>query len=656
MMKIKLLASLGIFFYSNIILTAQGCTKYVDSLITVAIADTSGDKAISTLLIALSHVGDCLSCEALCHSQLGILYCEDGRYEAGYKHMLSAIHLRRKLGDSLRVAGNYSNIAGFKQEEGKYAQAINYGLTALRILEEQQRQKNSIGITDTLAALNLATVYNTLSNIQNDFGNHSEGLRYALKNLTICQAIGSEHDLHDAYYTLANRYFSKYQDTALEVYADSISFLYKLYLKYVNEHPDKSSPIDIANTHHNLASLAINQHNFNTAWRKIAISEAIYREEEDHKGIVDIEILKANTYIGQRQDYRQALASMHKALDLITQTYIDTSVQLEVFNLFSECFEVLGHADSALLYSRLAEHLYFQMFTSQQKRFNEIDRVYLEKRNELERNISQLEIARSRGHQRLWASLAAIIGLLATIGALVWRQRELRQKQRLAQQNQSIEDTLKDAQVRFLQGIIEGQQIERNETKYVLHNDIANTVLSLSYDIENSQPQHPQQKNWTTELRKLATHTRRLSHQKGGIIHDIGLFEGINDLVHRIRLSNQIEVEFTSNLNQKRLDATTEIELWHIVQELVSNTLKYAHATQIELSIESDSTTTFLTYNDNGDGFDYDYVLLNKKSMGLQSIIEKTQELNGPTPEIITSPGNGLTVSLEIPINKPSFT
>lgn len=620
--------------------------------------DTPPAVGISMLNRFLATIDDCEPCKAKCYGALGRLYCDDKQYSQGYYWMKKAIELRRQQGDSLTVAGNFLNFSNAKHEEGRYNEAIENALISLRILEEQQRLKNPKIIADTLVAINLANVYNTLSNIHDGFGNPHEGLRYARQNLALQQTIGNRRDWHEACYTLANRYFSLYENTVTTtaVYADSAALLYRLYLRYTNERPEETEPLDVAYTHHNLASLAIRQKDYDTARREIDLAERAYRAEAADAGMVDVAILKASAFIGDRKDYRSALATMRTAQDLMLQTPVDTFVQLEVYNLLSDCFEALEQPDSALFYSREAERLYTRMFTSQQKRFNETERAHLEKRSELERNVSRLEISKGRARQRLFALAAAILALLATIGALIWRQREQRQQQRIARQNSAIEDTLKDAQVRFLQGIIEGQQIERQETKHILHNDIANSVLTLSYDIENTKPAHPQQKKWIADLRQLAAHTRRLSHQKGGIIHDIGLYDGINDLLRRIRQGNQMEVEFITNLDQKRLDTTVEVELWHIVQELVSNTLKYAHASRIELAIETDDTATYFTYNDNGDGFDYNQALKQEKSMGLHSIIEKTQALGGPTPQIISSPGHGLTVSIEIPHAKSSLS
>ncbi len=644
----------GIFHLSW--LQAQTAEARVDSLFALADATDSIENSIAYLLSAVSLSEDCLPCKARCHAELGKLYCQNGNYEAGYLYLETAIKLRRKQGDSLRVAGNYSNIALYKLEEGRQAQALKNGFVALRILEELQRDRNQPSIKDTLTAKSLAIAYNLLSNIQNDFGNHLEGLQYALKSKALYQTIdASLAELFDADYTLAGRYFTQHQNTRKTIFADSATLLYQHCLEIFEENPAEFLLNDVADIHHNLASLAISMQAFETSWKEINLAEPIYKQVNDAAGIIDIAILKANTYIGQDRNYRKALSTMQQAQLLLQQSEIDTSVMLEMYKLLSECFEALDQPDSALTYSRLAEQLYTKLFTSQQKRFNEIDRENLEKRNELQQSLSKLEIDKSHERQRLWASLAAILGLLAAVGALIWRQREQRQNLKIANQNQAIEDTLKDAQLRFLQGIIEGQQLEREETKHVLHNDIANTVLSLSYEIENAKPQHPQQKGWSGELRNLAAHTRRLSHQKGGIIQEVGLYESINDLLRRISQPNLIEVEFITNLNSKRLGITTEIEIWHMVQEMVSNTLKYARASRIELAIDTDNRAVFITYHDDGTGFDYDSTFAEKKSLGLNSIIEKTQNLGGNTPEIMTSPGHGFTISIEIPLQKPEL-
>jgi len=643
------LVFIAVFFC--ITLSAQTAIGPASRLFELAAADSTTEGKIKYLLQAVDLSDNCLPCKAQGHAELGLLFCEINNYQAGFLHLDTAIRLRRLQGDSVRVAGNFSNIAILKLEEGHHAQALSYALKGLKILEEIQENVNTPDIRDTLAVKNLATLSNTLSNIYSVFGNPEPGLQFAQNAKQLFLKLGDTLNYRDADFTLSNRYFDLFQETTNTVFADSAAYFYQQWLGFSKSQGDYYSDSE-ADVHHNLASLAIGTKDYSTARSEIRIAEHLYQDEENIAGLVDVEILKANIHIKDGYNYKAALANLRKARGYTGQTSIDTSVQLEICQLFSDCFDALGQTDSALFYSRMAEHLHVKMFNSQQKKFNDIDRSNLMETNELQRKHSRLELAKSREQQQLWASLAAILGLLIAIGALIWRQREQRQWLRISQQNQAIEDTLKAAQVRFLQGIIEGQELEREETKHILHNDIANSVLALSYEIDNSETIHPAQQSWVETLRQLASHTRRLSHQKGGIIHDVGIYEGVNDLLRRVGRTNLIETEFATNLKSRRLAATTEVEIWHIVQELVSNTLKYARATRIELSIEVDEKNLYITYQDNGIGFDLEQTFSQNKSIGLNSIMEKSHKLGGPTPEIITAPGKGFTISMEIPISK----
>lgn len=624
----------------------------VDSLLRLAYADTLPKSRIYFIQIAESISDNCMPCMARCLGEKGLFYCQQGIYAAGYDAINAAIKLRRQLGDSLRVAGNFTNIAIFKLEEGKYLEAISAGNTAQLILEEQHRLKNASRLTDTLIAHNLAASYNVLSNIHSDFGNSQQALEYALKAYFINLQIGHQPDFFNACYTLANRYFLKHQESGRVSDADSSAMLYQQFLQFAENSPEEVDTVDMADTYHNLASLAVSRGNYPAARQAIDQAVALYKAEQDLAGLIDVEILKANVLIGEKADYPTAMKHMRAVQKLMAEAAVDTIVQLEIYTLLSECFEAVKQPDSALIYSRLAEKLNTRLFHSRQNKFNQSVLALNKSLARLELKEKQLEIDKSQARQRLWASLAAILGLLSLVGALIWRQREQKQQMRIARYNQEIEDTLKDAQVRFLQGIIEGQQIERKETQHILHNDIANTVLSLSYHIENTQPPHPAQKDWAAELQKLAAHARKLSHQMGGIIHDVGLFEGIQDLIRRIEKTKLIEVEFVSNLDKIRLEPQVEVGIWQIVQEMVSNTLKHARATRIELSIETDGRAVYIMYHDNGIGFDYEKMISSHKSLGLQSIREKTNELGGNTPEMISFPNQGLTISIEIPLHK----
>jgi len=102
-----------------------------------------------------------------------------------------------------------------------------------------------------------------------------------------------------------------------------------------------------------------------------------------------------------------------------------------------------------------------------------------------------------------------------------------------------------------------------------------------------------------------------------------------------------------------RYESNVEITFYRIITELINNTFKYANASNIRIILnysEADSTLR-LEYTDNGKGFDLDKVLSKSQGLGLSSIYQRVNALNGKI-DIETAIGKGVRVLFELPVLK----
>lgn len=88
--------------------------------------------------------------------------------------------------------------------------------------------------------------------------------------------------------------------------------------------------------------------------------------------------------------------------------------------------------------------------------------------------------------------------------------------------------------------------------------------------------------------------------------------------------------------------------VYRLVQELLNNTIKYAEATQIEISITKPEKQLLLHYIDNGKGFDYEEAY-RKKSLGLKNLETRARMFDG-TLEFKTQPNAGVSVKVSVPL------
>ena len=94
-------------------------------------------------------------------------------------------------------------------------------------------------------------------------------------------------------------------------------------------------------------------------------------------------------------------------------------------------------------------------------------------------------------------------------------------------------------------------------------------------------------------------------------------------------------------------DRTVEREVLRIAGEALANALRHASARSVEVSLDTGDPVR-LVVADDGVGFDLPATLRHSHRLGLTSMRERAEALGG-TLEIVTAPGAGTRVELEVP-------
>ncbi|GAB2777530.1 hypothetical protein GCM10027275_20800 [Rhabdobacter roseus] len=101
-----------------------------------------------------------------------------------------------------------------------------------------------------------------------------------------------------------------------------------------------------------------------------------------------------------------------------------------------------------------------------------------------------------------------------------------------------------------------------------------------------------------------------------------------------------------------RLSPQHQVIVFRIVQELINNCLKHAHATQLTVALSYTDELFTLSLADNGQGFDLAQVDANRsyeRGSGLHHIKARAA-LIGAQAQFSTQPGGGTSVLLQVPI------
>ncbi len=134
-------------------------------------------------------------------------------------------------------------------------------------------------------------------------------------------------------------------------------------------------------------------------------------------------------------------------------------------------------------------------------------------------------------------------------------------------------------------------------------------------------------------------------------IDDLGLRESIERLIDLVNENHQYEI--TTDIS----DVSCEndlilVNIFWIVQEILLNIVKHAEATKIKFQCYQRDGICFLSIEDNGVGFDMENLERgDRKHFGISFLKERIDLLGGKLL-IQTHIGEGVNVSVEIPLEK----
>ncbi|QEC72080.1 sensor histidine kinase [Arachidicoccus ginsenosidivorans] len=139
---------------------------------------------------------------------------------------------------------------------------------------------------------------------------------------------------------------------------------------------------------------------------------------------------------------------------------------------------------------------------------------------------------------------------------------------------------------------------------------------------------------------------RRVSHNMmPEALIKYGLKEALENYTDYIQSSGALQIQLQLYGLEHRLNQDTEIILYRIVQELLTNVIKHAQATNVLLQFIRNNDRFTLTVEDNGKGFDKDPEGA-KNGAGLSNINARVAYLNG-NMDINTAPGKGCSITIE---------
>jgi signal transduction histidine kinase len=178
----------------------------------------------------------------------------------------------------------------------------------------------------------------------------------------------------------------------------------------------------------------------------------------------------------------------------------------------------------------------------------------------------------------------------------------------------------------------------------------ANKVVSRVDDISLSSPLQMKIAAMSGLVDSTIDVVRRISAElRPSILDDLGLAAAVEWQTQQFQARTGIRCSYEYSPGHIELDEERATAVFRIFQEALTNVLRHAQATRIDVSLEEDDEV-LLRIQDNGRG------ILESERTGLQSLgllgMRERADLIGGSLEIMGIQGVGTTVVLRVPLLK----
>lgn len=198
---------------------------------------------------------------------------------------------------------------------------------------------------------------------------------------------------------------------------------------------------------------------------------------------------------------------------------------------------------------------------------------------------------------------------------------------------------------------IDAQEKERGMISAELHDSVNQLLMSARLHI-NAAKTNPNANELITKasdyLLMAVDEIRGLSHRlNSSIVKTLGLESCMINICNNMYQFN--DIESNQEIQQEAIDKLSpeqQLVIFRILQEQSSNITKYSRAANVNISLTDKGNYCQLIISDDGIGFDKTKQKSN--GIGFINIFNRVDAYNGKT-EIITSPGNGCTLTIVLP-------
>ncbi len=576
--------------------------------------------------------------QASTNYNLGYLYDLDGNLDQALSYYEKARSLYEQEGIRNEVATcmNSKGVAAYFQ--GDFDQAITYYLETLAYVE----------LHDIKSVM--ANALNNLGVIYRITGKNEAARDIYFKTLTLSHTLKDTNMIATSYSNIGVAYsFDSIYEDAL-IHFDSALYYYKII----------EDQFEIGRTQTAIGEMYLISGRLEKARPYLMQGSAML-----NTGSGQEELSKTYLLLGRlerdSENYVKAIEYFQKGFQMIEQTDRN-DVIMEYYLEIQENYARQGRKSEAYDYFTKYLKLYKRQQASEKiQAIEELQTKY--ETEEKNKEIAQQEVTILKSQRQRNLLISGILGLLL-IGGFIYISLKRRQsyqekltEQSLQLQKEKIDKLEKEQKIIALDYMLMGEEKERKRIAKDLHDSLGALLTSARMQIQKIFQEN---KNLSTSaysqteniISDAAQEVRRISHDMmPDALVNLGLIAAVKDLTGKVNAGSQLKITLHHfDLVESEYTDQIKLGIYRIIQELVQNVIKHAHASHIIIQLSQEDHLLSLEMEDDGIGFEINNLETNK-GMGLKNIESRVKYMNGRL-EIDSKKGGPTVFRIDIPISQ----
>ncbi|MEO5910091.1 MAG: sensor histidine kinase [Pelobium sp.] len=562
---------------------------------------------------------------ALAYSYMYFIYSAKSEFSNAIIYADSALTIFSQLNRKPDIANQLNNIGIMNWKLHKNLEAIKYLQKTLAVYDQ-------IGAT---AEVNKLNTYLNIGLVFEDLKSHDKAVEYFTKVIPLAKKYNEIKTLGDAYNDLGNVYLNtKKYESALYYYRLSLPLALK-----------SDQPLKKGIAYANIATTLVELKRYEEAEKFMKLSNKEYQSIDNKEGIAT-NLVNSAKLLTETKRLNEADITLKKAMDIANKNNFMVLKQ-NIFESMAEVNKLKGEFTEAYLKQDSAYQLQnknFNFETNKQIANLEVKYKTAEKEKEILKNKTELLIAGSQIQKRNYWLIISCLGifLLAVATILIVRNSKLK-RQKLEEENTFKLNIAKEQAKNEVQE--EKLRISRE-----LHDNIGAQLSFINGSIQKMVA-HDEQNEELQQTQKITQNTIKELRSTVWLINqqEFSLEEFVVKLREYLKpyYGGKPQINIVDDSDKDYILAPIiATNLFRIVQEAVNNSLKYAEAESIDVSLLAKENNLKVVINDDGKGYDANGIA---SGYGLKNMQARVMSVKG-SYNVDTKKDEGTQITLIIPI------